>query len=210
MRERRRHYDRAQLLEEELPADPFELMRIWLDEAFATEALLEPHAMTLATVDAEGRPSARIVLLRDFDARGLVFFTNYESRKGQDIASTGLAAALFYWDRLERQVRVEGRVERLAEPESDAYFAVRPRGHRLSAWASPQSRPVPDRGWLERAMLEADRRFPGDPVPRPAYWGGYRIVPELFEFWQGRMDRLHDRVAYRLQEACWQMTRLAP
>lgn len=210
MRERRRDYESAHLLDAELPADPFALMRIWLDEAFACDALLEPHAMTLATVDAEGRPSARIVLLRDFDARGLVFFTNYESRKGREIASTGLAAALLYWDRLERQVRIEGRVERLTEPDSDAYFAARPRGHRLSAWASPQSRPVPDRAWLERAMREADQRWVGDPVPRPPYWGGYRIQPGFFEFWQGRLDRLHDRIAYRLRETSWQMTRLAP
>jgi pyridoxamine 5'-phosphate oxidase len=210
MRERRRHYERERLGEEELPADPFALMQLWLDEALASDALLEPHAMTLATVDAAGRPSARIVLLREFDARGLVFFTNYESRKGREIASTGLAAALLYWDYLERQVRVEGEVERLTEQESDAYFAGRPRSHRLSAWASPQSRPIPDRAGLEQAMREAEQRWVGEAVPRPPYWGGYRIVPQFFEFWQGRLDRLHDRISYRLVDTGWQMTRLAP
>jgi pyridoxamine 5'-phosphate oxidase len=210
MHDARRTYEFARIDDADLVADPFAQTQAWLDEAFACEKLVEPHAMTLATVDAQGQPSARIVLLRGFDSRGLVFFTNYESRKGREIESTGFAAALLYWDVLERELRVEGPVERLTTRESDEYFAKRPRGHRLSAWASPQSRPVKSRAELEQAMHELETRFPQEDVPRPPYWGGYRIVPRLFEFWQGRRNRVHDRFEYRLVEEGWSISRLAP
>ena len=205
----RKSYERAELREEDLSADPFAQFQVWMDEARAEKELIEPHAMTLATVDAHGRPSARIVLLRGFDERGAVFFTNYESRKGRDIAATGRAALLFFWDRLEREVRIEGSVQPLGAPESDAYFALRPRGHRLSAWASAQSSVVASRASLEEAMAQAEKRFPHD-VPRPPNWGGYRVTPELFEFWQGRRNRVHDRIVYTLAAESWQTSRLAP
>ena len=165
--------------------------------------------MTLATVGADGRPAARIVLLRQWDARGFVFFTNYESRKGADLAAHPAAALVFWWGELERQIRVEGNVERVLEAESDAYFASRPRGHRLAAWASSQSAVVPNRETLERAVSEAEARFPDD-VPRPPFWGGFRVVPDRFEFWQGRPNRVHDRIAYERNPEGWMLTRLAP
>jgi pyridoxamine 5'-phosphate oxidase len=165
--------------------------------------------MTVATANRLGRPSARIVLLRDWDTRGFVFFTNYESRKGAELNANPYAAALFWWGVLQRQIRIEGRVERVADDESDAYFASRPRGHRLSAWASQQSTSVADRAALMDAMEDAEARFPGD-VPRPPFWGGYRIVPDRFEFWQGRPNRVHDRIAYERDGDDWLILRLAP
>ncbi len=203
------NYDRDQLDEATLPPEPWAQFRSWLDHALAEKDLVEPNAMTIATADGAGRPSARIVLLRGFDERGIVFFTNYLSRKGQDIEANPAAAALFYWDRLEREVRIEGRVERLSVDESDAYFARRPRGHRLSAWASPQSDIVAGRAALEAAMQEVETRFPDD-VPRPPHWGGYRVVPASFEFWQGRRNRVHDRIVYLRVGEQWQLQRLAP
>lgn len=207
--ERRRNYDRDSLDESHAARDPFVQFEAWFVEASAAQPL-EANAMTLATADERGRPSARIVLLRGWDERGFVFFTNYESRKGRDIAFEPLAALLFYWDKLERQVRIEGAVAALAPEESDAYFARRPRGHRLSAWASEQSRVVADRAELETAMDEADRHFGGIDVPRPPYWGGYRVTPERMEFWQGRPNRVHDRLVYRRAGTTWLRERLAP
>jgi pyridoxamine 5'-phosphate oxidase len=209
--DRRINYERGTLDEGAVAADPFAQFATWLDEALATEGLIEPYAMTVASVDAQGKPDARIVLLRGFDERGFTFFTNYASRKGEELQANPHAALLFFWAALERQVRIEGSVERLSPEESDAYFAQRPRGHRLSAWASPQSRVVAGRATLEAGMRDAEERFAGVEVSRPEYWGGFRVAGERFEFWQGRRDRVHDRVVYvREASAQWKILRLAP
>jgi len=166
-------------------------------------------AMTVATATPDGQPSARVVLLRGFDARGLVFFTNYDSRKGGELAANAAAAAVLYWQELDAQIRIEGRVERVSAEESDAYFAQRPRGHRIGAWASHQSAPVADRATLEAQVAAAEAQYPGD-VPRPPHWGGYRIVPETVEFWRNRADRVHDRVEYAWRADAWRIRRLSP
>jgi pyridoxamine 5'-phosphate oxidase len=211
----RHSYDRDTLDESRAALDPFVQFRAWIGDALAAD-LREPSAMTLATVDADGNPSARIVLLRGWDERGFTFFTNYVSAKGRDIERHPVAALVFFWDKLERQVRITGSVEKLAPDESDAYFALRPRGSRLSAWASPQSQTVPDRGTLDERIADAERRFEGVDVARPPHWGGYRVKPVRFEFWQGRPNRVHDRLAYTKRADApkaaseWKRVRLGP
>ena len=173
--------------------------------------LPEPNAIALATASPDGGPSVRFVLLKAIDERGIQFFTNLESRKARELAANPRAAAALYWQPLQRQVRLAGPVERLAEEESDAYYASRPRGSRLGAWASPQGRPIPDRAWLEARVAEAEARFPGEEVPRPPHWGGYRLVPESVELWQGRPSRLHDREHFtRAPDGSWRSERLSP
>lgn len=201
-------YKRAALSERDAVPNPFDQFARWFDEAVAA-AIPEPNAMTLATVDGAGRPAARIVLLKGIDARGLVFHTNYESRKGREIAANPHVALLFFWVELERQVRIDGTAERASAAESDAYFGARPRGSQISAWASPQSAPVPDRAWLEARVAAVEARFASD-VPRPPYWGGVRVVPSRFEFWQGRASRLHDRLVWSREGDRWTIERLAP
>jgi pyridoxamine 5'-phosphate oxidase len=206
----RREYDREVLLEAEAERDPFVQLGRWFEEAAAGE-IYEPNAMALATVAADGRPSLRMVLLKGMDERGLSFFTNLESRKAGEIAANPNAALLFWWDRLHRQVRVEGAIEPVGPDEAEAYFATRPYGSRIGAWASPQSRVIEGRNWLEAREAALRERYPEDgAVPRPAHWGGFRLVPETYEFWQGRRSRLHDRLCYRRQESSWVMERLAP
>jgi pyridoxamine 5'-phosphate oxidase len=210
IRELRVSYERGHLDESSVAREPFAQFAAWFEEARETAAILEPHAMTLATVSADGAPSARIVLLRGYDQRGFVFFTNYASRKGRELEASGKAGLLFFWPPLERQVRIEGTVARISPAESDAYFAQRPRGHRLSAWASPQSSVVADRAFLEARMRAEAERFGAGDVPRPEFWGGYRVAPLAFEFWQGRRDRVHDRVAFVRADDGWRIERLAP
>jgi len=202
-------YRRAALDLPDVDPDPFQQFARWFDEAVAA-ALPEPNAMTLATADASGRPAARIVLLKAVDARGLTFYTNFASRKGREMAAVPLAALLFFWPELERQIRIEGAIEKVDEATAEAYFASRPRSSRVGAWASPQSAPLPDRAALEARFRAAAARYPGEVVPKPPHWGGYRLVPDAFEFWQGRSSRLHDRLVYQREGALWRIGRLAP
>lgn len=193
------------------PANPFSVFKSWFDHAISTSSLPNPNAMTIATADADGRPSARIVLLKGFDERGFVFFTNRESRKGRDLEDHPRAALVFHWDHLDRQIRIEGTVVPTDDAESDDYFHSRARESRLNAWASDQSRPIDSRESLEARRRSVDERFPeGTDPSRPPHWGGYRIVPERIEFWQGHPYRLHDRVVYERSDDVWKTSRLMP
>ncbi|MBL8241547.1 MAG: pyridoxamine 5'-phosphate oxidase [Bryobacterales bacterium] len=204
----RRSYLNGELDEATVGKDPIAMFTAWMNTAIDA-GIDEPNGMSLATVSAAGAPSVRVVLLRGFSHSGFVFFTNYDSAKGCDLAANPRAAAAFWWQPLERQVRIAGRVERIAREDSAAYFRTRPRGHQLAAWASRQSRPVNHRGELETLAEEVETLFPGE-VPLPDFWGGYRLIPDRIEFWQGRENRLHDRFLFERQGEGWTVARLAP
>jgi pyridoxamine 5'-phosphate oxidase len=208
--ELRREYCRAGLTESDLAPDPIRQFQKWFDEAAAC-GMLEPNAMVLATVGPSGQPSTRVVLLKAVDARGFSFFTNYESRKGHELSANPKAAMTFPWVELERQVCITGTVTRLAREDAASYFKLRPRGSRLGAWASKQSEVIPDRAVLEQRVAELERRYPGDDIPLPEYWGGYLLAPVEMEFGQGRPNRLHDRLRYARQaDDSWKIERLSP
>ena len=204
----RKSYEKAELSEQASHADPLQQFGQWLNEALQAQ-VPEPNAMTLATVGSDMRPSTRVVLIKGYDARGIVWYTNYDSRKGQELAGNPFAALQFHWVELERVVRIEGRVERVSEAESDAYFHSRPLDSRIGAWASPQSQVIDSRTVLVTQAAKYGAQFLLQP-PRPPHWGGYRLVPDRWEFWQGRKSRLHDRLRYRQEGQAWVRERLAP
>ncbi len=205
----RLNYEKGALDEATLPDDPFALFKLWLDDAIAA-AVVEPNAMTLATVSADGQPSCRTVLLKGFDARGFSFFTNYHSRKGRELIVNPKAALTIFWKERERQICVRGIVTRLSREESDAYFQSRPYGSQIGAWVSEQSEKIPDRAWLENRERELTAKFPEGQVPLPPNWGGYVLAPDEIEFWQGRPSRLHDRVIFSIKGNAWELARLSP
>lgn len=206
----RQSYGRGSLEESGVSADPLAVFRLWFEDAERCETITEPNAMCLATADRTGEVTARTVLLKGLDEQGFRFYTNYASLKGTQIAENPRVTLLFYWGPLERQVRIKGVAESLPREESEAYFRARPRGHQIGAWVSPQSEVIPDREYLEQRQREAEARFEGREIPLPANWGGYRVRPAEIEFWQGRPNRLHDRIRFRLADSGWKTERLAP
>jgi pyridoxamine 5'-phosphate oxidase len=205
----RQDYTLQSLDIQDVSLNPFSQLEKWLEEAISAE-VPEPTAMTLATVDAEGMPSARIVLLKGADNTGLVFFTNYASTKGKAMEVNSQVCLNFFWAELQRQIRILGKIEKISEVESIDYFQSRPRASQVGAWVSPQSQEVPSREWLEQKFGELEQKFAGQKIPKPVHWGGYRVIPHYFEFWQGRPSRLHDRIVYENQNAVWQIKRIAP
>jgi pyridoxamine 5'-phosphate oxidase len=206
----RKNYSQRTLSEKDVKKNPFEQFKQWFEEAVSSQ-LLEPNAMTLATASKKGKPSARTVLLKGYDERGFVFYTNYESRKGEELISNPQAAILFNWLELERQIRIEGKVEKLTTEESEVYFVSRPKGSQLGAWASPQSQVIKSRTIIEDNLINLEAQFAKSEVlPLPDFWGGFRVIPDYFEFWQGRSNRLHDRLSYSLKRKNWGVERLAP
>lgn len=205
----RRDFSLKTLNEADALADPMQMFELWFQEALAAEAL-EPNAMNLATATPDGKPSSRIVLLKQIKPDGFVFFTNYESLKAEQLNVNNYCALNFAWHELERQLRIEGRAEKISPQESDTYFEVRPAKSKLGAWASPQSKVIPDREYLEHLILDFETRFAGKEITRPDNWGGYIVKPHLIEFWQGRKNRLHDRIRYRMMNDGWKIERLAP
>lgn len=206
----RKEYSLQGLKETEAHSNPLQQFDLWFDDAVRA-SVAEPNASALATVDSNGRPTVRVVLLKGYNDRGFVFYSDYRSRKGLELAANPSAAMCIWWPELERQVRMDGRVEQISPEESDAYFATRPRASQLGAWASDQSQILPGREPLERRLKEVETRFAKQAVPRPPFWGGYRLVPEAIEFWQGRPQRLHDRLLYsRKPDGGWQIVRLSP
>jgi pyridoxamine 5'-phosphate oxidase len=205
----RREYARARLDEGNVSPDPMTEFARWFDEAVKAE-VQEPNAMTLATAGQDSAPSARIVLLKGFDERGFVFFTDYRSQKGTELEQNPRAALVFYWPELERQIRITGGTEPVGRAESEAYFRTRPRGSRISAWVSHQSQVIGSRKLLEERVPELEKRYPGEDVPLPPYWGGIRLAPRTVEFWQGRTSRLHDRIRYTRDAQGWRIERLSP
>jgi pyridoxamine 5'-phosphate oxidase len=202
-------YTKAGLVETDVNPDPVRQFKLWMDQAIEV-GLLEPNAMTLATAGASGQPNARTVLLKSFDGNGFVFYTNYHSRKAREIAENARVSLLFYWGELERQVRIAGVAARVSETESDEYFNSRPVGHQLGAWVSNQSEVIEGRESLEDRLAALSKRFEPGPIPRPPHWGGFRVEPHTFEFWQGRPNRLHDRLEYRRSPDAWVIRRLSP
>ncbi|MFK7905193.1 MAG: pyridoxamine 5'-phosphate oxidase [Chitinophagales bacterium] len=207
----RQNYRFNTLSEKEAKTNPFEQFNTWFEEALDSE-IREPNAMTIATVSSDGHPSARIVLLKGYSEEGFIFYTNYESRKGKELAKNPYIAILFFWDILERQIRIEGKIERLSTEVSDNYFNKRPKSSRIGALASPQSQVIADRNIIEENMQELSKKYEDTEfIPRPGHWGGYIVVPSMIEFWQGRQSRLHDRLQYSLlEDGSWKMERLAP
>ncbi len=204
----RNEYSQNSFGKKDVKSDPFDQFKTWFDQVLASESY-EPTACTLSTVNADGRPTGRIVLLKGYSQDGFQFFTNYRSSKAKDLNQNPFGAITFFWKELERQIRIEGSIKKLSEKESERYFISRPRGSKIGAWASPQSEIIPDRKYLENLEKEYSKKF-GEDIPKPAHWGGYILMPDKIEFWQGRASRLHDRIVYTKENSSWKIERLAP